>query len=72
MVKGEVHDFCKTLWFVDLVRGTESNGEGPMFVRYTVQEIFAIEIDHRAGAAYMTRPGYISTHPRDFIELYPA
>ena len=46
-VKGEVHDFYKTPWFGGLkgkfmifqnsmvcrVRGAESNGEGPRFVR---------------------------------------
>ena len=51
------------------VRGAESTGEGLRFVQGAVQEIFAIEIDRRAGAAHVTRPGHTSTHPCDVIEL---
>ena len=54
------------------VRGAESNSEGPRFVRKAVQEIFAIEIGHWAGAVHVTRPGHTSTHPRDVFELYLA
>ena len=69
LVKGEVHEFYRTSWFVEFEALSQmlkllDSCDKP-FKRYSRSKLMA-------GTAHLTQQSHTSTYPRDVIELYSA